>query len=180
MCEWCGNDLLDGFCSLCNSRNSCFPAIHQPPQEMSIQEIENMKQHYLDETKRLINLEYRDEIKIDELKGSFNSVEVVGLGEGYYPLDFEGFAEENEGKKWLCSMSIEINEKEKLLQLKQLANLSTYPLKRFNSFYYDDDDDDEDYTIAVTPSLSTEEPDNSLSMGTSILTLFRQRNRTNS
>nr|GFA41382.1 hypothetical protein [Tanacetum cinerariifolium] len=29
--------------------------------------------------------------------------------------------------------------------------------------YYDDDD--EDYTIAVTPSLSTEEPDNSLSMG---------------
>nr|GEV40834.1 hypothetical protein [Tanacetum cinerariifolium] len=22
-CEWCGNDLLDGFCSLCNSRNSC-------------------------------------------------------------------------------------------------------------------------------------------------------------
>nr|GFC48311.1 hypothetical protein [Tanacetum cinerariifolium] len=40
----------------------------------------------------------------------------------------------------------------------------TYPSKRFNSFCYDDDDD-EDYTIAVTPSLSTEEPDNSLSMG---------------
>nr|GFA57366.1 hypothetical protein [Tanacetum cinerariifolium] len=44
-----------------------------------------------------------------------------------------------------------------------VANLSTYPSKRFNSFCYDDDDDDEDYTIAVTPSLSTEEPDNSLS-----------------
>nr|GEZ97580.1 hypothetical protein [Tanacetum cinerariifolium] len=29
---------------------------------------------------------------------------------------------------------------------------------------YDDDDDDLDYTIAVTPVLSTEEPDNSLSM----------------
>nr|GFB48580.1 hypothetical protein [Tanacetum cinerariifolium] len=28
-----------------------------------------------------------------------------------------------------------------------------------------DDDDDEDYTIAITPILSTEEPDNSLSMG---------------
>nr|GEX50132.1 hypothetical protein [Tanacetum cinerariifolium] len=27
---------------------------------------------------------------------------------------------------------------------------------------YDDDDDDEDYAIAITPSLSTEEPDNSL------------------
>ncbi|GKE79326.1 hypothetical protein Tco_1545446, partial [Tanacetum coccineum] len=30
---------------------------------------------------------------------------------------------------------------------------------------YYDDDDDEDYTIAITPNLSTEEPDNSLSMG---------------
>nr|GFB89983.1 hypothetical protein [Tanacetum cinerariifolium] len=63
------------------------------------------------------------------------------------------------------SMSIEINKKGKLLQLEQVANLSTYLSKRFNSFCYDDDDDDEDYTIAVTPSLSTEEPDNSLSMG---------------
>nr|GEY15860.1 hypothetical protein [Tanacetum cinerariifolium] len=74
-----------------------------------------------------------DEIKIDELKGNFNS------------------------------MSIEINKKEKLQQLEQVSNLSTYPSKRFNSFCYDDDD--EDYTIAVTPSLSTKEPDNSLSMG---------------
>nr|GEW35234.1 hypothetical protein [Tanacetum cinerariifolium] len=53
---------------------------------------------------------------------------------------------------------------EKLQQLEQVANLNTYPSKHFNSFCYDDDDD-EDYTIAVTPSLSTEEPDNSLSMG---------------
>nr|GEZ25569.1 hypothetical protein [Tanacetum cinerariifolium] len=74
------------------------PVIHQPPHEMSIQEMEDLKQQYLDEMKQLV------------------------------------------------------------------ANLSTYPLKRFNSFCYDDDDD-EDYTIAVTPSLSTEEPDNSLIMG---------------
>nr|GFD49936.1 hypothetical protein [Tanacetum cinerariifolium] len=60
--------------------------------------------------------------------------------------------------------SIEINKKETLQQLKQLANLSTYPLKRFNSFCYDDDDD-KDYTISVTHSLPIEEPDNSLSMG---------------
>nr|GEX22863.1 hypothetical protein [Tanacetum cinerariifolium] len=60
-------------------------------------------------------------------------------------------------------MRIEIRKKEKLQQLEQWAYLSTHPSKRFNSFCYDDDD--EDYTIAVTPSLSTEEPDNSLSMG---------------
>nr|GFA06042.1 hypothetical protein [Tanacetum cinerariifolium] len=55
-------------------------------------------------------------------------------------------------------------EEEKLQQLEQWANLSTYPSKRFNWFCYDDDDD-EDFTIAVTPSLLTEKPDNSLSMG---------------
>nr|GEZ11695.1 hypothetical protein [Tanacetum cinerariifolium] len=126
--EFCGNDAYYGQdCSL------QFPVIHQPPQEMSIQEIENSKQQYLDEMKRLINSEYHDEIKIDELKGNFNS------------------------------MSIEINKKEKLQQLEQVANLSTYPLKHFNSFCYDDDDN-EDYAIAVTPSLLIEEPDNSLSM----------------
>nr|GEV62902.1 hypothetical protein [Tanacetum cinerariifolium] len=111
-----------------------FPVIHQPPQEMSIQEMEDLKQQYLDEMKRLFNSEYCDEIKIDELEGNFNS------------------------------MSIKINKKEKLQQLEQVANLSTYPSKRFNSFCYDNDDD-KDYTIVVTPSLSTEEPDNSLSMG---------------
>nr|GEZ24764.1 hypothetical protein [Tanacetum cinerariifolium] len=59
-------------------------------------------------------------------------------------------------------MSIEIRKKEKLQQLEQWAYLSTHPSKRFNSFCYDDD---EDYTLTVTPSLSIEEPDNSLSMG---------------
>nr|GFC03555.1 hypothetical protein [Tanacetum cinerariifolium] len=42
----------------------------------------------------------------------------------------------------------------------------THPLKRLTSFCFDDDD--EDYTSAITPDepvLSTEEPDNSLSMG---------------
>nr|GFA77685.1 hypothetical protein [Tanacetum cinerariifolium] len=59
-------------------------------------------------------------------------------------------------------MSIKIRKKEKLLQLEQWAYVSTHPSKRLNSFYYDDDD--EDYTLAVTPILSTEEPDNSLIM----------------
>nr|GEY46733.1 hypothetical protein [Tanacetum cinerariifolium] len=34
--------------------------------------MEDLKQQYLDEIKRLINSKYRDEIKIDELKGNFN------------------------------------------------------------------------------------------------------------
>nr|GEY61147.1 hypothetical protein [Tanacetum cinerariifolium] len=51
------------------------------------------------------------------------------------------------------------------------AYLSTHPSKRLTSLCFDDDDDDdddEDYTSAITPDehvLSTEEPDDSLSMG---------------
>nr|GEY41530.1 hypothetical protein [Tanacetum cinerariifolium] len=131
------------------------PVIHQPPQELSIPEMEDLKQQYLDELQRLSNLEYRNEIKIAELKENFNG------------------------------MSIEIRKKEKLLQeeqemedlkqqyldelkrfKEQWAYLSTRPSKRLHSFCFDDDD--EDYTSATTPNetvLSTEEPDNSLSMG---------------
>nr|GEU57579.1 hypothetical protein [Tanacetum cinerariifolium] len=39
---------------------------------MSIQEMEDLKQQYLDEIKRLSNSEYRDEIKIAELNENFN------------------------------------------------------------------------------------------------------------
>nr|GEV11542.1 hypothetical protein [Tanacetum cinerariifolium] len=56
-------------------------------------------------------------------------------------------------------MGIKINKKEKLQQLEKVANLSTYPSKRFNTFFYDDVDD-EDYTVAITPK----KPDKSLSM----------------
>nr|GEU61237.1 hypothetical protein [Tanacetum cinerariifolium] len=107
------------------------PVIHQPHQELSIQEMEDLKPHYLDEITRVLKFEYRDEIKIVELQNNLNG------------------------------MSIEIRKKEKLQELEQWANRSTYPSKRFNSFCFDD----EDYTIAVTPSLPIEEPDNSLSMG---------------
>ncbi|GKB78124.1 hypothetical protein Tco_0945019 [Tanacetum coccineum] len=72
----------------------------------------------------------------------------------------------NELKENFNEISIEINKKKKLQHLEQVANLSTYPSRFFNSFCYDDDDDDdEEYTIAITPVLPTEEPDNSLSMG---------------
>nr|GEV92442.1 hypothetical protein [Tanacetum cinerariifolium] len=98
--------------------------------------MEDLKQQYLDELKCLSNLEYRDEVKIAELTENFNGI------------------------------SIEIRKKEKLLQQEQWAYLSTHPSKRLHSFCFDDID--EDYTSAITPDepiLSTEEPDNSLSMG---------------
>ncbi|GJR68358.1 hypothetical protein Tco_0014423 [Tanacetum coccineum] len=108
---------------------------------MSVQDMEDLKQQYLDEMKTLINgKDYRNgkidiEIKINELKENFNG------------------------------MSIEINKKKQLQQLEQVANLNTYPSRHFNSFCYDDDDDDdEEYTIAITPVLLTDEPVDSLIM----------------
>ncbi|GJZ41996.1 hypothetical protein Tco_0588882 [Tanacetum coccineum] len=132
-CYGCG-DSLDGiFCQRCTYENSFtydsnlnfmddspkpppqpptfdqsqppqFPVIHQPPQEMSIQDMEDLKQQYLYKMKSLINefpiKDYRDEkidIKINELKENFNG------------------------------MSIEINKKKNLQQLEQVANLGTYP-----------------------------------------------------
>nr|GFA29101.1 hypothetical protein [Tanacetum cinerariifolium] len=72
--------------------------IHQPPQELSIQEMEELKQKYLDELKRLSNLKYRDEINIAELTENFNDVPSL---DNSPPLDvskdqFEDFSESNE------------------------------------------------------------------------------------
>ncbi|GJY31081.1 hypothetical protein Tco_0414576 [Tanacetum coccineum] len=133
--------------------------------EKSLQEMEDLKQHYLDEMLSLSNdLQIKDyhnekiyirfrrecEDMIDELKGKFNG------------------------------MSIEINKKKELQYLEQVANLSTYPSQHFKSFcYYDDDDDDyEESTIPlneidsqtppsieITPVLPTLEPEDSLIMG---------------
>ncbi|GJY79090.1 hypothetical protein Tco_0484891, partial [Tanacetum coccineum] len=113
----CYNSISSGFDQF---QPPQFPVIHQPPQEMSIQDMEDLKKQYLDEMKSVINIkdchnEKIDiEMKINELKENFNG------------------------------MSIEINKKKKLQQLEQVASLSTYPSQHFNSFCYDDDDDDDD------------------------------------
>ncbi|GJW44813.1 hypothetical protein Tco_0073612, partial [Tanacetum coccineum] len=134
-------------------------------QEMSLQEMEDLKQHYLDEMLSLSNqIQIKDyqnekidirfrrecEITIDELKGKFNG------------------------------MSIEINKKKELQRLEQAAKLSTYttePSRHFNCTCYDDDDYEESTiplneivsqippSIAITPVLPTLEPEDSLSMG---------------
>nr|GEY19443.1 hypothetical protein [Tanacetum cinerariifolium] len=61
------------------------PVIHQPPQEMTIQEMEDLKQQYLDELKCLSNLKYHDEIKIAELTENFNGMSIeIRKGKSFY------------------------------------------------------------------------------------------------
>ncbi|GJR31306.1 hypothetical protein Tco_1107538 [Tanacetum coccineum] len=157
--------MMQSFCEKLLQQKQVANINQSPLQEMSIQDMEDLKQHYLDEMLSLSNdlqiKDYRNEKidirfrresenMIDELKGKFNG------------------------------MSIEINKKKELQHLEQVANLSTYPSHHFRSFCYDDDDD-YDYeestiplneidsqippSIAITPDLLTLDPEDSLIMG---------------
>nr|GEX08335.1 hypothetical protein [Tanacetum cinerariifolium] len=140
--------------------------------------MEDLKQHYLDEIKSLINgIQIKDyhnekidilyrrecEVMIDELKSKFNG------------------------------MSIEIIKKKVLQQLEQPANLSTYspkPSRCFNSCCYDDDDYEEStipldeivsqippsIVITTSPSvLPIEDPEDSLIMRNEELSTIREK-----
>ncbi|GJX81545.1 hypothetical protein Tco_0331026 [Tanacetum coccineum] len=135
-----------------------------PPQEMSIQDMENLKQHYLDEMLSLSN----------DLQIKYYRNEKIDI---HFRKECESMIDELNGK--FNRMSIKINKKKELQRLEQVANLSTYPSQRFKSFCYDDDDDYnyEESTIplneivsqippsiAITPVLSTLEPDDDKSL----------------
>ncbi|GKC29360.1 hypothetical protein Tco_1036654 [Tanacetum coccineum] len=120
-------NMIQSFCEKFLQQKQAASIDQSPFQEMSIQDMEDLKQHYLDEMLSLsndlqikdyrnekIDIRFRKECEsmIDELKGKFNR------------------------------MSIEINKKEELQQLEQANKLSTYttePSRRFNYFYNDDD-----------------------------------------
>ncbi|GJT25445.1 hypothetical protein Tco_0895382 [Tanacetum coccineum] len=167
--------MMQSFCEKLLQQKQAASIDQSPLQEMSIQDMEDLKQHYLDEMLSLSNdlqiKDYRNEkidirfrreceSMIDELKGKFNG------------------------------MSIEINKKKELQHLEQVANLSTYPSQHFKSFCYDDDDD-YDYkestiplneidsqippSIAITPVLPTLEPEDSLIMGNEELSTIPEK-----
>ncbi|GJY48502.1 hypothetical protein Tco_0438458 [Tanacetum coccineum] len=132
---------------------------------MSIQDMEDLKQHYLDEMLSLSN----------DLQIKYYRNEKIDI---HFKRECESMIDELKGK--FNGMSIEINKKKELQHLEQVANLSTYPPQRLKSFCYDDDDD-YDYkestiplneivsqippSIAIIPVLPTMEPKDSLSKG---------------
>ncbi|GKC22791.1 hypothetical protein Tco_1024941 [Tanacetum coccineum] len=154
--------MIQSFCEKFFQQKQASSIDQSPLQEISLQEMEDLKQHYLDEMLSLsndlgikdyhnekIDIRFRRECEnmIDELKGKFN------------------------GK------SIEINKKKELQQLEQAAKLSTYtiePSRHFN-YFYDDDDKESSIplrdiisklppSIAITSVLPTLEPEDSLIM----------------
>ncbi|GJV93854.1 hypothetical protein Tco_1541667 [Tanacetum coccineum] len=166
-------NMIQSFCEKFLQQKQAAGIDQSPLQEMSIQDMEDLKQHYLDEMLSLsndlqikdyrnekIDIRFRRECEnmIDELKGKFNG------------------------------MSIEINKKKELQQLEQAAKLSTYttePSRCFN-YFYDDDDEESSIplreiiselppSIAITPVLPTLEPEDSLIMGNEELSTIPEK-----
>ncbi|GKA02196.1 hypothetical protein Tco_0674861 [Tanacetum coccineum] len=131
--------MMQSFCEKLLQQKQAASIDQSPLQEISIQEMEDLKQHYLDEMFSLsndlqindyrnekIDIRFRRECEsmIDELKGKFNG------------------------------MSIEINKKK---ELKHLEHKSTIPLNAIDSQIPSSN--------AITPVLPTIELEDSLSMG---------------
>ncbi|GKC32700.1 hypothetical protein Tco_1039994 [Tanacetum coccineum] len=130
---------------------------------MSIQDMEHLKQHYLDEMQSISN-----QIQINDYRN--DKIDIL------YRRECEIMIDELTGK--FSGMSIEINKTKELRQLEQAANLSTYtiePSRRFN-YFYDDDDYEESIiplneivsqippSTAIIPVLPTMEPEDSFIM----------------
>ncbi|GJW80299.1 hypothetical protein Tco_0144274 [Tanacetum coccineum] len=121
------HQMMQSFCEKLLQQKQAASIDQSPLQEMIIQDMEDLKQHYLDEMLSLSNdlqiKDYRNEkidicfirkceSMIDELSGKFNG------------------------------MSIKINKKKEFKHREQAAKLSNYtiePSRRFNSFYDDYD-----------------------------------------
>nr|GEY55743.1 hypothetical protein [Tanacetum cinerariifolium] len=224
-CERCGNDLRDGFCSLCNSRNSCVydpnsnsfdfpPDSYHPPHptyktylgdscgndsQFGYDCLAQLPLNYEPEPDYIQNinsyphdsLSFRQQyLCCDNCGGIHETFQCQPMNQNFYNSNSSGFDQtqppqflvihhppQEASIEMLHDQENEINFVQTFLKKfnrysffetpKELAEYINTPGWNRHAFYDDDDDDDDDvdYTIAITPVLSTEEPDNSLSIG---------------
>nr|GEX93777.1 hypothetical protein [Tanacetum cinerariifolium] len=132
-----------------------FPVIHPPPQEISIEilhdqeNVINVVQTFLRKFNRISFFE-TPKVLLLAWDRVFEIKDALG-NKSYKPVDIKELF-----RKLLDDLQ-NIHE--------ELAEYINTPGWNRLAFYDDDDDDDVDYTIAITPVLFIEEPDNSLSMG---------------
>nr|GEY48730.1 hypothetical protein [Tanacetum cinerariifolium] len=133
-----------------------FPVVHPPPQETSIkishdqENVINSVQTFLRkfnrysffETPKVLLLAW-DRVSVSEIKDAFENKQ-------YKPEDIQ---------ELFCKLLDDLHNIHE-----ELAEFINSPGRNRHAVY-DYDDDDVNYTIAITPVLSTKEPDNSLSMG---------------
>ncbi|GKA37651.1 hypothetical protein Tco_0724216 [Tanacetum coccineum] len=129
--------MMRSFCEKFLQQKQAASIDQSPFPKMSIQDMEDLKQHYLDEMLSLSN-----ELQIKDYRNEKIDIR--------FRRECEGMIDELKGK--FNGMSIEINKKKELQHLEQVANLSTYPSRRFNSFY--DDDVYEESTLPLNEIIS--------------------------
>nr|GEX00456.1 hypothetical protein [Tanacetum cinerariifolium] len=173
MCERCGNDLRDGFCSLCNLRNSfiydpnpnsfdCPPDSYHPPHptyETWSGDSCGNDSNFCYDCQPQFPLNYESEPGYIE---NYNSYPYDSSSLSQQELCFENCGQYivnnpifNAHNDFLDSQNkITIAQTKIMEQMTSLTSMCTMLSACF-------DDDDDDYAFAITPN----EPDNSLSMG---------------
>ncbi|GJU94095.1 hypothetical protein Tco_1318851 [Tanacetum coccineum] len=126
-----------------------YTVIHQPPQETSVQARENLMKSIQTFLKKFNRISFRETPKVLLLAWEkFFEIKHAFKEKQHQPEDIQELLH-----KLLKDLQM-ISE--------ELADYINTPNWNCPAFY---EDDDEEYTIAITPILPTEEPDNSLSMG---------------
>ncbi|GKD35221.1 hypothetical protein Tco_1250730 [Tanacetum coccineum] len=133
-------------------KNCQFPVIHQPPHETSVEILqarENLMKSIQTFLKKFNHISFRETPNVLFLAWEkFFEIKHACGKKQHQPEDIQDIL-----RKLLNDVQI-ISE--------ELADYINTPNWNCPAFY---EDDDEEYTIAITPVLPTEEPDNSLSMG---------------
>ncbi|GJY43333.1 hypothetical protein Tco_0431546 [Tanacetum coccineum] len=145
----CYNSIASGFDQF---QPPQFPVIHQPPHETSVEILqarENLMKSIQTFLKKFNRISFRETPKVLLLAWEkFFEIKHACGKKQHQPEDIQDLLH-----KLLNDVQI-ISE--------ELADYINTPNWNCPAFY---EDDDEEYTIAITPVLPTEEPDNSLSMG---------------
>ncbi|GJX58605.1 hypothetical protein Tco_0289995, partial [Tanacetum coccineum] len=229
-CERCGNDLRDGYCFLCHSRNEdsfTYDSTpnsfdnppdfsYPPPQPQYVPyscELCGNDAHYGYDCPPQVPFVYNQDPCFNQNFDYFPQTspsfpqqypcceDCGGPHETFqcqpmnyyepnpcYDSNYSGFDQFEPPQFPVIHQPIREKTYAELLAEERAANINTQPMQysvvhqppqeetklveyintpNWNRpiVYYDDDDDDEDYTSAITPNLSTEKPNNSLSMG---------------
>ncbi|GJT21045.1 hypothetical protein Tco_0890982 [Tanacetum coccineum] len=175
-CKRCWSGLSKGFCHICNEYSSIddsnpnsfidSPKVFNPPPQPLTHSIESLNANpNFDNTPQEQSSHYQDPSEnfaqnFSQCPPQINQNFCYGCGDSLDDFFCQRctceFCGNGAHYGYDCPPQVPFK---KLQQLEQVANLSTYTLRHFNSFCYDDDDDVE-YTIAITP----EKPVDSLIM----------------
>ncbi|GJW42711.1 hypothetical protein Tco_0071510 [Tanacetum coccineum] len=139
-----------------NTQSMQYSIVHQPPQEETSLE-------FLQDKRNLINYVQTFLRKFNRFS-FYETPKVVSLAwETIYEIE-HAFEDKQYQPKGILVLFPKLHDDVQNIH-EELAEYINTPSWNRPTIYCDDDDDDEDYTIVITPVLSTEEPDNSLSMG---------------